>query len=71
MKSILMAAIAAVTLGMTGVAMAGQPVSSHNSYKEARNETVLPNQHPTYLAGNSTQGSNSVVMPSQRPDYLA
>jgi hypothetical protein len=31
----------------------------------------LPNQRPTYLAGNSTQGSNSVVMPSQRPDYLA
>jgi hypothetical protein len=71
MKSIMMAAIAAVTLGMTGVAMADQPVARHKTSQQARNETVLPNQRPTYLAGNSTQGSNSVVLPSQRPAYLA
>jgi hypothetical protein len=71
MKSSFIAAIAAVTLGMTGVAMADQPVPRHDASQQARSETVLPDQRPAYLASNSARGSNSVVLPNQRPKYLA
>lgn len=78
MKSILMAAVAAVTLGMTGAALASQTAApqtanpnsqlvmpGHHLRHLAGNNTVLPSQRPTYLAGNNT------VLPSQRPIYLA
>jgi hypothetical protein len=84
MKKIFMAAVAAVSLGMTGAAMASQP-TVHHVGQQARNEQVSPQQRPAYLAGNNTvfpsqrpaylasngaQG-NSVVLPSQRPAYLS
>ena len=79
MKSILMAAVAAVTLGLTGAAMANdisakQPSTNGNTQVImpnqqagylARNESVLPSQRPAYLARNES------VLPSQRPAYLA
>jgi len=51
MKNMLMAAVAAVTLGMTGVALAGEPMIHHGVHNQvARNEQVAPNQRPAYLA---------------------
>jgi glycerol dehydrogenase-like iron-containing ADH family enzyme len=65
MKTILMAAVAAVTLGMTGVALAGEPVLHHGVQGQmARNEQVAPQQRPAYLA------RNEQVSPQQRPTYL-
>lgn len=66
MKSMILAAVAAVTLGMTGAALADAPIR-HNlaGAQTAGNSVVLPSQRPAYLAG------NSVVLPSQRPSYLA
>jgi hypothetical protein len=80
MKTFLLAAVAAVSLGVTGAAMAS-PIVAHTAHAQqaqnsvvlpsprpaylARNSNVLPNQRPAYLAG------NSVVLPSQRPSYLA
>jgi hypothetical protein len=65
MKTLLMAAVAAVTLGMTGAAMALPIVPHTANSQQAQNSVVLPNQRPAYLAG------NSVVLPNQRPAYLA
>jgi CelD/BcsL family acetyltransferase involved in cellulose biosynthesis len=66
MKNIMMAAVAAVTLGMTGVAMAGEPIVHHAvQVQTARNEQVSPQQRPAYLARNES------VSPQQRPAYLA
>ncbi|GAB0118310.1 hypothetical protein [Acidisoma sp. 7E03] len=78
MKTMLMAAVAAVTLGMTGAALADQvtdkqPASGQSQSVMpnqragylARNESVLPSQRPAYLARNES------VLPSQRPAYLA
>ncbi|MCB8876277.1 hypothetical protein [Acidisoma silvae] len=81
MKSMILAAVAAVTLGMTGAAMADAPIR-HNlaGTEQARNSQVEPSQRPAYLARNSTVlpsqrpaylARNSTVMPSQRPAYLA
>ena len=51
MKNSLMAAVAAVTLGMTGVAMAGEPIVHHAVHTQmARSESVSPQQRPAYLA---------------------
>jgi hypothetical protein len=67
MKNILMAAVAAVTLGMTGVALAGQPIVRHAAQGQvAGNEVVLPNQRPAYLAENNHEWTKE-----QRPAYLA
>jgi hypothetical protein len=82
MKVSLIAAVAAVTLGMSGAALAGTPLYPHNDHQQqvARNGVVLPSQRPTYLARNSVVlpsqrptylARNSVVLPSQRPTYLA
>jgi hypothetical protein len=65
MKKFLLAAVAAVSLGMTGVAAASPIVAHTANSKQADNAVVLPSQRPQYLAG------NSVVLPSQRPAYLA
>jgi hypothetical protein len=82
MKTSLIAAVAAVTLGMSGAALAGTPLFPHNDHHQqvARNDVVLPSQRPAYLARNSVVlpsqrpaylARNSVVLPSQRPSYLA
>jgi len=81
MKKMLMAAVAAATLGMTGAALAATPVVHHATGAEmARNSDVLPSQRPAYLAQNSDVlpsqrpaylAQNSNVLPSQRPAYLA
>jgi hypothetical protein len=66
MKNLLMAAVAAASLGLTGAAMASPPVPhSVKTQQQAQNSVVLPSQRPAYLA------QNSVVLPSQRPAYLA
>jgi len=65
MKTSLIAAVAAVTLGMSGAALAGTPLFPHHQ-QLAGNNVVLPSQRPTYLAG-----SNNVLIPAQRPTYLA
>lgn len=66
MKNFLLAAVAAVSLGMTGVALAATPVVHHVvGVQLAGNNTVLPSQRPTYLA------KDDIVLPSQRPAYLA
>ncbi len=67
MRTSLIAAVAAVTLSLSGAAFAGSPLYPQNNHAQqvARNSTVLPSQRPDYLARNST------VLPSQRPDYLA
>jgi hypothetical protein len=67
MKNTLMAAVAAVTLGMTGVAMASVPIVHHAVQGQmARNESVAPQQRPAYLARSDSQST-----PEQRPAYLA
>ena len=82
MKTSLIAAVAAVTLGMSGAALAATPLFQHNDHQQqvARNSVVLPNQRPAYLARNSVVlpnqrpaylARNSVVLPNQRPAYLA
>jgi hypothetical protein len=81
MKNFLMAAVAAVTLGMTGAAMASTPILNHaTSGALARNEQVAPQQRPAYLARNEHGpvthnydylARNDTVLPSQRPAYLA
>jgi hypothetical protein len=82
MKNSLIAAVAAVTLGMSGAALAGTPLYPQSGHHQqvARNNVVLPSQRPTYLARNSVVlpsqrptylARNSVVLPSQRPSYLA
>jgi hypothetical protein len=81
MKTSLFAAVAAVTLGLSGAALAGTPLYPHNDHQQqARNSVVLPSQRPAYLARNSVVlpsqrpaylARNSVVLPSQRPAYLA
>lgn len=66
MKHLLMAAVTAASLGLTGAAMAATPTVHHAAGAEvARNSNVLPSQRPAYLAQNSN------VLPSQRPAYLA
>ena len=80
MKTFLIAAVAAVSLGMTGAAMA-LPIVPHAAHSQlAGNSVVLPSQRPAYRAGNSVVlpsqrpaylAGNSVVLPSQRPAYLA
>jgi hypothetical protein len=65
MKNMILAAVAAVTLGMTGAALADSPMHHHASAQQARNSVVLPSQRPSYLASRGT------VLPSQRPTYLA
>jgi hypothetical protein len=66
MKTMLMAAVAAVTLGLTGTALAEQAgVTLTKHAVLARNEQVAPRHHPAYLA------SRGDVLPSQRPTYLA
>ena len=65
MKRLLMAAVAAASLGMTGAAMASPIVQHTPNSQQAQNSVVLPSQRPAYLA------RNSVVLPSQRPEYLA
>jgi hypothetical protein len=78
MKPTLIAAVAAFSLSMSGVALA-DPVSAKQPsvgqsqvvYPNqragylAQNGVVMPNQRAQYLAGNSS------VLPSQRPAYLA
>jgi hypothetical protein len=81
MKSMILAAVAAATLGMTGAALADAPVHhALTNTEQARNSDVLPSQRPAYLAGNSNVlpsqrpaylAGNSSVLPSQRPTYLA
>ncbi len=80
MKTFLMAAVAAISLGLTGAAMASPIVPHTANAQQARNSVVLPSQRPTYLARNSTVlpsqrptylARNSTVLPSQRPEYLA
>ncbi len=82
MRNSLIAAVAAVTLGMSGAAFAGSPLYSHNDHQQqvARNSVVMPSQRPAYLARNSVVlpnqrpaylARNSVVLPNQRPAYLA
>ncbi len=83
MKNFVIAAVAAVSLGMTGAAMAATvvpPAATTVHAEQARNSVVLPSQRPTYLARNSVVlpsqrptylARNSVVLPSQRPTYLA
>jgi hypothetical protein len=82
MKNTLMAAVAAVTLGMTGVAMASVPIVHHAVQGQmARNESVAPQQRPAYLARSDSQSTpeqrpaylarNESVAPQQRPAYLA
>ena len=46
MKNFLMAAVAAVSLGMTGAAMASQPMMRHTVDQQARNDQVAPQQRP-------------------------
>jgi hypothetical protein len=66
MKTSLIAAVAAITLSMSGAALAGSPLFPHNDHhQQARNSVVLPSQRPSYLARNDN------VLPSQRPAYLA
>ena len=66
MKNVLMAAVAAVTLGMTGVALADAPIVHHGDQGQvARNEQVAPQQRPAYLS------RNEQVAPQQRPAYLS
>lgn len=66
MKHLLIAAVTAANLGLTGAAMAATPTVHHAAGAEvARNSSVLPSQRPAYLAQNSN------VLPSQRPAYLA
>jgi hypothetical protein len=83
MRNFVIAAVTAVSLGMTAAAMASTlvpPASKPAHAEQARNSVVLPSQRPTYLAGNSVVlpsqrpaylAQNSVVLPSQRPAYLA
>jgi hypothetical protein len=80
MKNFLMAAVAVVSLGMTGAAIASEPMLHHGVSPQARNETVLPNQRPTYLARDEEVSPqerpaylsrNETVQPNQRPTYLA
>ncbi len=81
MKSMILAAVAAVTLGMTGAALADAPIRhSLAGAQTAGNSVVLPSQRPSYLARNESVdpqqrpaylAGNSVVLPSQRPAYLA
>ncbi|WP_419760296.1 hypothetical protein [Acidisoma sp.] len=82
MKNLMIAAVAAVTLGMSGAAFAGSPLYPQNDHHQqvSRNDVVLPSQRPSYLARNSVVlpsqrpsylARNSVVLPSQRPSYLA
>ncbi len=66
MKTILMAAVAAVTLGMTGAAMADQGTAKQPA---ANSQLVMPSPHATYVA--QAQGGGTDVLPSQRPAYLA
>ncbi|MBW4021519.1 MAG: hypothetical protein HIU92_00025 [Proteobacteria bacterium] len=67
MRSSLFAAVAAVTLGLSGVALAGTPVNSnYHLAQDGGNNVVLPSQRPVYLAG-----VNNEALPSQRPVYLA
>ncbi|HTI01167.1 MAG TPA: hypothetical protein VL752_09500 [Acidisoma sp.] len=66
MKTMLMAAVAAVTLGMTGAALAEQASATLTKHSVlARNEQVVPPRRPVYRA------SRGDVLPSQRPAYLA
>jgi hypothetical protein len=66
MKTSLIAAVAAVTLGLSGAALAESPLNLQNNHQHiARNDAVLPSQRPAYLA------KDDVVLPSQRPAYLA
>ncbi len=65
MKTFIMAAVAAVSLGLTGAASASPIVPHTAASQQAQNSVVLPSQRPAYLA------RNSVVLPSQRPTYLA
>jgi hypothetical protein len=67
MKSFVIAAAAALTLGIPGAAFSYMPAvhSVRQVGVQARNGVVLPSQRPAYLAGNSS------VLPSQRPAYLA
>ncbi|MBW4022749.1 MAG: hypothetical protein HIU92_06340 [Proteobacteria bacterium] len=69
MRNFLMAAVAAVSLGLTGSALAATVSPSQaqqiHAAADGGNSVVLPSQRPSYLAG------NEVVLPSQRPVYLA
>ncbi len=67
MKNFLIAAVAAVTLGLSGAALAGTPLYPHSNHAQqlARGGDVLPSQRPAYLARNGD------VLPSQRPAYLS
>jgi hypothetical protein len=50
MKMFLMAAVAVVSLGLTGAAFAS-PIVPHTAYsRQAQNSVVLPSQRPAYLA---------------------
>jgi hypothetical protein len=64
MKSIMMAAVAAVTLGMTGAAMADN-ISAKQPSTNGNTQVIMPNQQAGYLA------RNEQVSPQQRPAYLA
>ena len=80
MKNFLVAAVAAVSLGMTGAAIASEPTPHHGVSAQDRNEAGRPNQRPTYLARDEQVSPqqrpaylsrNETVLPKQRPTYLA
>ena len=64
MKTILMAAVAAVTLGMTGAAIADQVPAQQLSAPNS--QLVMPSPHAAKIAR-----GGSDVLPNQRPAYLA
>jgi hypothetical protein len=66
MRKFLLAAVVAVSSGMTGGAVADTAnVHQAISVRQPWSSIGLPSQPPTYLAGNSS------VLPSQRPAYLS
>jgi hypothetical protein len=62
MRTFVVAAAAAMSLGIKSVADAAHPIIHQTiSTQQARNGVVLRSQRPVYVAGNSS------VLPSQRP----
>ncbi len=63
MKTMFLAA--ALSFGVAGVALAGQP----SAQPSGQSQVVMPNQRAQYLAHYSL--ADNVVMPNQRAQYLA
>jgi hypothetical protein len=66
MRQFVMAAVAAVSLGTTGAALADSPILHHTvGVEQAGNSVVLPSEHPQYLATNDGKD-----VPGHNDDYL-